>query len=414
MSNRNWWRLLGLLPGLSVALISATVEPVAGSTSTTGTLFAITSPGQQLVKIDQSSGTFTQLADLNTPNQPQSTSLVSDARDHRLFALRTSVTGFDPTFGFPIFSFELLNIDSQSGAIVANPTFAGAVPQSFVFDDSSGTLFGLTRSQVVRVVPATAAITPVASIPNPFGSFIYSMGIDSAGHTIYVAREDVSGPVGTNTTQVFSINDATGAVSPALLLDQPVRQIAVDGSQVFGITDCCTRNLVSINTTTGVTTPVASVGGSSSIVQFGTGVDRGTHTIFVNVGTTDPITFAFISQLLSINDQSGAETTQPLGDGIASEGFAFETPVVITPESIKADVRNSLASGAITNPGVANSLLAELNVAASARSRGQCGTAANVYQAFIKEVTAQSGKAIAAATASQLISEAQFLISNCP
>jgi hypothetical protein len=44
----------------------------------------------------------------------------------------------------------------------------------------------------------------------------------------------------------------------------------------------------------------------------------------------------------------------------------------------------------------------------------QCGTAASLYKAFISAVKAQSGKHIAAATASQLVSEAQFLIANCP
>ncbi|HSS61757.1 MAG TPA: hypothetical protein VLK30_09920 [Candidatus Limnocylindrales bacterium] len=391
----------------------AAQAPAASAASSTGTLFAITSAAQTLVKIDPSTGAFTQVANLNTPNQPQSTSLVSDPRDHRLFALRTSVTGFDPNTGFPIFLFELLNIDSQTGLVVANPSFTGAVPQTFVFDTSSGTLFGLTQTQVVKVTPATAAITPVANIPNPFGSFIYSMGIDSASHTIYVAREDISGPVGTNTSQVFSIDDSTGAISPALLLDQPVRQIAVDGSQLFGITDCCTFNLVSINSSTGVTTPVASIP-SGLIIQFGTGVDPGTHTVFVNVGTLDPNTFAFISSLLSINDQTGAESTNPLTDGIAPEGFAFEAAVAVTAGSIIADLQNALTSGAINNHGIANSLLKKLQHAAAARSGGDCAGAARDYQAFINEVSAQSGKHVAASTASQLISEAQFLIANCP
>jgi hypothetical protein len=92
----------------------------------------------------------------------------------------------------------------------------------------------------------------------------------------------------------------------------------------------------------------------------------------------------------------------------------FETPVVITPESIKADVRSALASGAITNAGVASSLLAKLNAAETARSRGQCMTAGNDYRAFIAEVNALRGKMVAAATANQLMSEARFLVTNCP
>jgi hypothetical protein len=59
-------------------------------------------------------------------------------------------------------------------------------------------------------------------------------------------------------------------------------------------------------------------------------------------------------------------------------------------------------------------LLGKLDHAEAARARGQCDVAANAYGAFINEVTAQSGKAIAASTAAQLISEAQFLVANCP
>ena len=93
--------------------------------------------------------------------------------------------------------------------------------------------------------------------------------------------------------------------------------------------------------------------------------------------------------------------------------LAFE-PAGITPDTIKSDVRSALASGAITNSGLATSLLAELNAASDARSRGQCAVSARTYQAFINDVSAQSGKLIASSKASLLVSEAQFQIDNCP
>jgi hypothetical protein len=46
-------------------------------------------------------------------------------------------------------------------------------------------------------------------------------------------------------------------------------------------------------------------------------------------------------------------------------------------------------------------------------ARGQCGTADNIYQAFIHEVQAQSGKGISATAASILIADAQYLIAQC-
>jgi hypothetical protein len=108
--------------------------------------------------------------------------------------------------------------------------------------------------------------------------------------------------------------------------------------------------------------------------------------------------------------------------------MVFEAPPAITPQSIQDDVRTAMAAGAIDNAGIANSLLTKLSAAADARAGTSasgarlngCSTAANLYQAFINELTAQSGGRasgarphIAAGTAAQLISEAQFLIANC-
>jgi len=88
--------------------------------------------------------------------------------------------------------------------------------------------------------------------------------------------------------------------------------------------------------------------------------------------------------------------------------------VIVTPDSIKQDVTQFLQSGAITNSGNANSLLAKLNAAAAARARGNCSTAANLYQAFIQEVQALSGKKINPTAAQIMILDAQYLIAHCP
>jgi hypothetical protein len=87
--------------------------------------------------------------------------------------------------------------------------------------------------------------------------------------------------------------------------------------------------------------------------------------------------------------------------------------IIVTADSIEDDVNQFLASGDIKNAGLANSLLAKLNAAAAAEARGQCGTADNIYQAFIHEVQAQSGKGITATAASILIADAQYLIAQC-
>jgi hypothetical protein len=157
-------------------------------------------------------------------------------------------------------------------------------------------------------------------------------------------------------------------------------------------------------------------------------VDPATHTIYVDVSVFDP-SFGQQDHLFAVDDQHvGVPPSHPIFNELLTS-MAFEAPPQVTPQSIEDDVRSALASGAIDNAGVANSLLATLSAAADARTRtaasgarvSACSTSADIYRAFINQVTAMSGMAasstrghIAAATASQLISEAQFLIANCP
>ncbi len=96
----------------------------------------------------------------------------------------------------------------------------------------------------------------------------------------------------------------------------------------------------------------------------------------------------------------------------ASRSVTFS--VVVTPDSIKDDVSQFFAAGKIKNQGLANSLTVKLNAAAAARTRGNCQTAANNYQAFINEVQAQTGKGIDSSAAQVMIADAQYLIAHCP
>jgi hypothetical protein len=88
--------------------------------------------------------------------------------------------------------------------------------------------------------------------------------------------------------------------------------------------------------------------------------------------------------------------------------------VIVTPDSIKGDVTQFLGAGKIKNNGEANSLLAKLNAAANARAAGNCVTANNIYQAFINELNAQSGKGVDAAAAAIMIGDAHYLMAHCP
>lgn len=402
-------RGFGVLVAIAVAALPAISQPLATSAASTGTLFAITA-SQNLVKVDPSTGAFTVLGSLNTPDSPQSNALASDPATHRLFAVRTTMTFTWP----PIVTQELLTIDSGTGNVISKPQFAGRAPQSLAFDTSSGKLLGFDGLAIVSVDAATAATTTLATIATGFGGFIYSLALDTPSHTIYLSQEDVSGSIETNSTRIFSVSTQGGPVSTGPKLARTVRQIAVDSGQLFGITDCCSFDFVAINNTDGSTMTKAP-GIPGAIIQFGTATDTATHTVFVDVENQVPGSWMFTDQILSINDQSGVITPSgTLADSVVGLGLAFEPVIAITADSIRADVRSALASGAIDNSGVATALLAQLNAAAAARTSGQCATAANIYHAFINAVTAQSGQHIAAATATTLISEAQFLIAHCP
>jgi hypothetical protein len=88
--------------------------------------------------------------------------------------------------------------------------------------------------------------------------------------------------------------------------------------------------------------------------------------------------------------------------------------IVVTADSIKDDVSQFLDANRISNGGLAKSLLGKLNAAAAARSRGECATASNQYDAFIRELEAQAARGVDAPAAAIMIADAQYLIANCP
>jgi hypothetical protein len=423
-------RLLVLVSLTCLALVPLLSRPAAATSGPTGTLFAVTQ-GQELVKVDPTSGLLTPVTGLfpncsgNCPLDAQTYELTSDPANHRLYAVRTSSFSFNWP---PVFTQELLTIDSQTGAILANPLFTTNAPGELAFDTATHTLFGFTGTEIVKVDPGTATLTHFATVGTGFGAFVYQMTVSTSAHKIFLSQEDISLPFPTNPTQIFTIDTMSGSVSPGVALDVPVRWVVADGSNLFGITDLFSLNLVAINTTTGVTSYVAGTGYAPGSAYLPTGptVDPTTHTIYVDVVASN-----FFSQdrMLSINDQAGGQPSSDAALFQSLTSIAFEAPPQITPESIKADVAAALARGGIDNAGVASSLLAKLNAAAGARATttasgarvNGCATAAGIYQAFINEVNAQSGAAssgarghVSAATASQLVSEAQFLIANCP
>ncbi|MDQ5851288.1 MAG: hypothetical protein M3380_04310, partial [Chloroflexota bacterium] len=104
------------------------------------------------------------------------------------------------------------------------------------------------------------------------------------------------------------------------------------------------------------------------------------------------------------------EATDNVGN-VTSKSVTFE--IIATPQSIKLDVPQFLAMGAITHRAWSTSLTALLTTAEAQWNRGNCTSAVETYKAFILEVQAQSGKKVNAIAAAIMIADAQYLIAHC-
>jgi hypothetical protein len=402
-------RLLGLVASTALALMPLVVQPLAAGAATTGTLFAL-SQGT-VYKADPSTGALTAFATLpvTPPTQPAPSfgGLASDPVGHRLFVQRMTASDFT----FTTVSFQILTVNTKTAAVSVSPDMAQGLTD-LAFDTSTGSLFAETNFccpfQVVRVDPATGVQTHVADLP---GVQDFPMAVAPARHALYLTVESFAPGQFQPINNVVTSDTTTGALTQGPQLAVGIFALVYDTSSgvLFGKTFCCPANLVKVDPAASAE-PLVTTGLS---LGAGITIDSASHTIYM---TSDQFGATGQTQLIqTINDQTGASTfsTGSIPPTTYVSALAFEG-VAITPESIKTDVQSALASGAITKHGIAHSLLAKLNHAEAARARGQCGVAANAYGAFINEVEAQSGKAIAPSTAAQLISEAQFLVANCP
>ena len=411
MSIRFPRRLAFVSAALPAALISLAVQPQPVAADGTGTLFGL--GPSSIITIDPAtaaSSTFVNLPTVTTFPGAAFRDLASDAAGHRLFTQRAVfVQQPDGTLA-ETDQIVTVNTKDPTAAPTVSPNMASAVTQ-LVFDSSSQSLFGQTNQfpfQIVRIDPGTGAQTHLADVP---GVQPLKMTVAPARHAIYFATESFVPGQFQPVVTLVTVDTGTGAVSQSPPLATGLFAVVYDTSsgRLFGKTFCCPAGLVAVDPVTGVETAVATNLGLGG----GITIDSSSHTVFM---TDDQFgAFGFSQFIDSVNDQTGAVKVSPgsLPANTFVNELAFEG-VAITPDSIIGDVKNALASGAIDNSGVANSMLATLTQAKAARGRGQCGVAATIYRAFVNQVTAESGQHVQAATAAQLISEAQFLIANCP
>jgi hypothetical protein len=117
--------------------------------------------------------------------------------------------------------------------------------------------------------------------------------------------------------------------------------------------------------------------------------------------------------------------TVTANDNVNNAGTSSVTfTIIVTPQSIKDDVRQFFEDGAIRR-GLAESLLDTLNEAAEEQARGRCSHAARIYGEFIEalqdELREESrdkdkdrDRGLDPAAAAIMIADAQYLIAHCP
>jgi len=271
-----------------------------------------------------------------------------------------------------------------------SPLFSALVGRGLLTDcyDPSYGILG-PADHPVDTFPDCAALKPLTA----------SSPADSQNEVVAKPIDELSGPVSAednSNSQVFPIYGhldlewSQEKFPPNITITQPTATTYVHSDKI-------TLNYSATDTGCGVSSVTATMDGQPTLrdgqtlgngqtIKLATGLTLGDHTFTVSAG-----------------DNVG---------GTNSVSVTFS--IIVTAASIKDDVNEFLADGAIKNSGEANSLLAKLDAAAAARSRGQCDVAANQYGAFINELQAQSGNGVDATAAAIMIGDAQYLIAHCP
>ena len=249
-----------------------------------------------------------------------------------------------------------------------NLTGSGSDPDGNTVSFSWSGAFGSASGQT----PSVQFPGPTAASPTPVTSTVNLTVADSQTSTMC--------------STTAKVQDTTG---PVIAITQPASTTYVHSATLtlnYTVTDPCTGVKSFTPTMDGSTTLAGHGLQSAQVIKLLTELALGPHTFLINAvdnaGNADslPVTFT----------------------------------IIVTPDSIKDDVRQFLAAGKIKNNGLANSLLQTLDAAAKARAHGNCNTAANNYQAFINAVNAQSGKGVDATAAAIMVADAQYLIAHCP
>lgn len=219
------------------------------------------------------------------------------------------------------------------------------------------------------------------------GAFVLPDG----AYTLFYQSQDNKKDLEPARQQTFQID----TLPPVITINQPVIGNYVHSATLtldYSITDGPTSG---IGAGSGVASSSATMDGAATLA--GHGLASGQAINLLTQMSLGPHTFS-----VSAVDNVGHA---------GSQSVAFN--IIVTPDSIIDDVTEFSAAGMITLDKQ-QSLLAKLDSARKARTGGNCTSSANIYQAFINEIQAQSGKGIDPTAAAIMIGDAQYLIAHCP
>jgi hypothetical protein len=285
--------------------------------------------------------------------------------------------------------FDIRAVANAISPIDSGPLFTALVARGLLTDcyDPSYGILG-PADHPFDTFPDCAALKPLTA----------SSPADSQNEVVAKPIDELSGPVSAednSKSQVFPIYGhldlewSQEKFPPNITITQPTATTYVHSDKI-------TLDYSATDTGCGVASVTATMDGAPTL-RDGQTLDNG-QTIHLTELTLGDHTFT-----VSAGDNVG---------GTNSVSVTFS--IIVTADSIKEDVNEFLADGLIKNAGEASSLLAKLDAAAAARSRGQCNVAANQYGSFINELQAQSGNGVDANAAAIMIGDAQYLITHCP
>jgi hypothetical protein len=204
-------------------------------------------------------------------------------------------------------------------------------------------------------------------------------------HDVVLTVADMSGSFGQDEAVVL-VEDTTPPVI-TITVPQGIEYVHSDAFHLlYEVTDVCTGVGDVIALLDGNTTLSGHGLASGQLIDLLTELTLGDHTFRIEADDTE-------------DNASAAEVT-----------FS----IIVTTESIKQDVVIFTERGDIRETGLPTALLAKLEEAGNRHDAGDCMTAQNIYEAFIQQLEAQSGKGVNAEAAAIMIGDAQYLIDNCP